>query len=285
VNAVLCLFGYALAVGLLAPLCLSRLVSWGVSPMLAMAAWWCAAGSALVSCWVGVIDIRSHATGPETWIAIASLLVVSWATLRILTSIIGGLRDASRRRVAHLTGLSLVGRRSRRLNATIVDWPEPVAYCLPARPGVVVLSSAALRALSGRELRAVLEHERAHLAGNHSTISTIARGISHALPHLPLFAQLGQQIATLLEMRADDRAARHVGRRTVAGALAAMAPMTVTFGSMAMAGPGVLDRAKRLIDHRRCWRSRLASALTLLVVGGLMIGPYLHTLAPWCIGE
>jgi Zn-dependent protease with chaperone function len=278
-----CLLGYGLTVSWLAPGLLRRLVALGVSPRLAVAAWSAATGSAVISWWVSAYDATVTHHGAPT--AVAWLAVVVLVTGRLALSIGSALMKASRQRSEHLSGLHLVGRPSRRLGATIVDWPQPLVYCLPARPGVVVISSAALRVLSARQLRAVLEHERAHLDGGHATITTVAHGVSRALPQLPLFAQFGRHIAGLLEMCADDRAARRFGRRTVAQALGAMAPVSIPAGALGMAGASVVERAQRLVETRSQGRRWLATGVTLLAFAAFTTGPYLHLVAPWCAGE
>jgi Zn-dependent protease with chaperone function len=109
------------------------------------------------------------------------------------------------------------------LDAIVVEYSDPVAYCVPDfRGGVVVVSSGARAALSPRQLRAVLAHEREHLAGHHHAVRTAVHGLSRLVPWLNLYRLLVPQVGGLLEMRADDVAARKHGRRTVAAAIGAV---------------------------------------------------------------
>jgi len=80
---------------------------------------------------------------------------------------------------------------------------------LPARSArTVVLTSAAVAALSDDELGAVLDHERAHLRGRHHLAVAAAAALVATMPILPLFRWARTELACLLEMIADDDAAR-----------------------------------------------------------------------------
>lgn len=52
----------------------------------------------------------------------------------------------------------------------VLDGPLPLAYCLPRLAPRVVLSYAALQALSAEQVRAVLAHEQAHLRARHDLV-------------------------------------------------------------------------------------------------------------------
>jgi Zn-dependent protease with chaperone function len=105
----------------------------------------------------------------------------------------------------------------------VLDDPRPAAYCAAGRPAAIVVTSGALAVLDPPQLRAVLAHERAHLAGRHHALVTVVRGLAATVPRVPLFARGADQVARLTEMTADDAAARAAGRRTVAAALIALA--------------------------------------------------------------
>ncbi len=73
---------------------------------------------------------------------------------------------------AHAQAAPIVGRRLPVTSpggdpAVVLDDPRPAAYCVPGRPGTIVLTSGALAVLDPAQLAAVLAHERAHLAGRH----------------------------------------------------------------------------------------------------------------------
>jgi Zn-dependent protease with chaperone function len=129
------------------------------------------------------------------------------------------------------TGSLLVaGRRAR---TVMLDDPRPAAYCAAGRPAAIVVTSGALAVLDPPQLRAVLAHERAHLAHGHHALTTVVRGLAAAFPGLPLFTQGAAETARLAEMSADDSAARTSGRETVATALLALATRQAVPGALA----------------------------------------------------
>jgi hypothetical protein len=115
---------------------------------------------------------------------------------------------------------AVAGRRAR---TVMLDDPRPAAYCAAGRPAAIVVTTGALAVLDPPQLRAVLAHERAHLAHGHHALTTVVRGLAAAFPGLPLFTQGAAEVARLAEMSADDSAARTSGRETVATALLALA--------------------------------------------------------------
>jgi len=109
------------------------------------------------------------------------------------------------------------------LGATIVDSDVPAIYCLAGRPHTIVVTSGARDVLPNELLRAALAHEHAHLAGHHHLVLVLARALSRAFPVVGFFDLAAAETARLVEVLADDTAARRHGRRTVAEALLRLA--------------------------------------------------------------
>jgi beta-lactamase regulating signal transducer with metallopeptidase domain len=148
---------------------------------------------------------------------------------------------------------------------------------VPGRPATIVLTSGALGVLDRAQLRAVLAHERAHLAGRHHLLIALTQALAACLPAVPLFTQGPAAVERLAEMCADDAAARHSGRRTLIAALLAMGTGTaVPAAVLAATGCATMARVQRLMDPpRRACRVRyglaLAAAIVVLaVVSGLV---------------
>jgi predicted Zn-dependent protease len=78
---------------------------------------------------------------------------------------------------------------------------------------------------------AVLAHERAHLHGGHLDPMMLLRALATAMSRLPLLRSAVQSVEPLVEMSADDRAARLHGRRAVPTGFVALA------GESRLAGP------------------------------------------------
>jgi Zn-dependent protease with chaperone function len=176
-------------------------------------------------------------------------------------------RRASRAARDHQELLALVGRPAANLPGVIlVEHGRPFAYCLPGRPGPVVLSSAALGRLQAEQLAAVLAHERAHQAGRHHRLVLLAQVLRVGFPWLPAARFAHQAVARLVELAADDAAARLQGRRQVAAALAALGDTQVPTATLGAAAVSAGERVRRLLAPQQ-----RGGAFTLLA-GLLLLG-------------
>jgi beta-lactamase regulating signal transducer with metallopeptidase domain len=131
----------------------------------------------------------------------------------------------------------------------------------------------------------VLAHERAHLAGRHHLLLTVTRSLAAVAPAVPLFARGTSAVARLAEMRADDVAARRVGRnqgrRTLLTALLAMAAGLAAVPAKAAWLPGgggvVAARVRRLADPpppaRWLCHGLALAALTLAIAAASALVP------------
>lgn len=174
----------------------------------------------------------------------------------------------------HADAIRLVGRPSGQNGVFVVDATERAAYCVSGRPPVIVVTTGALAALDERQLGAVLAHERAHLAGHHHLVIAVVRGLAAGFPMLPLMTQGAIAVSGLLEMCADDAAARQFGRRTLLSGLMPLAG-AAPVAALGAADVAVLSRAERLAvpaaqPTRIRARAALTSASTLMVCGPLI---------------
>lgn len=175
-----------------------------------------------------------------------------------------------RDRLRHARVLRMVARPAPELGgALILDHPDATIYCLPGRLRQTVVSRGALQVLTRSELAAVLAHERAHLRARHHLAVLSVRAIARAFPRVPLFAAAAREVPVLVEMCADDAAARRHGTRAVVGALAALAAMRAPRGTLAAADSAAAARIERLVAPRFRFRSRcaLSTAVVLLLTG------------------
>ena len=155
----------------------------------------------------------------------------------------------------------------------VIDNDRAAVYCLPGRRRIV-LTSGALRRLQGRQLEAVMAHERAHLAGRHHLVLTFAGALRTAFPFAQFFAVAASQIGDLVEVAADDAATRREHRLVLASALLAVASAGAPAGALGAGGTGAAQRIRRLIDPP-CRPSRAQwalTSLTLAMVSALLVG-------------
>jgi Zn-dependent protease with chaperone function len=191
-------------------------------------------------------------------------LRLGWVAVR------SGLRDGKARR--RLRSSVLIGARHQpSLGALVMESDEVAAFCVPGRHNTVVLTTAAIATLSDEELAGVLAHERAHLHGRHHLAVGGARILARAFPGVPLFGRATGEIERLVELLADDAAARQVDRVEVASALVSLAGMRAPSTVLAAAqGVGAL-RVTRLLRPAAPIGAlpRIAAvAIAVLAVGG-----------------
>ncbi|WP_019484283.1 M56 family metallopeptidase [Arthrobacter sp. TB 23] len=161
--------------------------------------------------------------------------------------IIAELFSAHRARRQQLQSLALLARWDASGQFLILDHDDAAAYCLPGRKNEIVFTSAALGALNADQRAAVLAHEMAHLRGRHHLILATANAIHRAFPRVPAFRIARTELQRLVEMDADDRAARSSSRLTVATAVVRLAEAGSTPAvALGAGGASALARVRRL---------------------------------------
>lgn len=287
----LLLYGATLA--WLAPPILGRMTASGISPRMGAAAWIAAVAAALVT-WLVALALAIGATADSVHtgavvtlclelfgfsdhtrmagpIGLLTLIVAATLTLGLVAlrvcRCISRLRARSHE---HAQAARIIGRPTGHPNVVMVEDDRPAAYCVVGRPNAIVVTSAALRSLSRSELKAVLAHENAHISGRHHYILIVLRAVALTLPRLPLFARAERCVAELLEMCADDTAARRVGTRPLLTGLIALAGhQPVAYDGLAAAATAVVTRAQRLVTPTRShvqWRHRICLAAMICAV-------------------
>lgn len=302
-NAAVLLLGYAAAWAWLGPRLLRRVTGAGVHPRLAVAAWltavagvvgaWLAAIAVLLVVEVGsmwrhsalVLCLKALGVAGQVGLprplgsALAVGLLAAGLVLTVVVAVrvtrrLTGLRSRSR---AHASAARLIGRPTGRPGVVVVEAGEPVAYCVSGRPRAVVVTTAALHRLDEPQLAAVLAHENAHLSGHHHDLLMVLRALAAGLPALPLFSAAAGAVARLLEMCADDVAARRHGSLPLLRGLLALVAAPVASAALGAADTAVLQRAERLVTPASpgvCWRDRavLTAVIVLAVLAPMAAG-------------
>jgi Zn-dependent protease with chaperone function len=298
----LIMLGYAAALAWLGPVPLVRLTTRGVNARLGLAVWFATVMSALGSAVIAVsFLVRAAVAGWPTFAGTIcrsvyggtcppqvyrsalfelSLAAASAVAVLILTTLAWQygrtVQRARQRAREHGQAARITGRRfpvegiSPLSTAVVLEAPQPAVYCVPGRPATIVLTTGALAVLGPTQLRAVLAHERAHLAGRHHLLITLGKAMRAGLPGVPLFTRGAEEIARLAEMRADDVAARRSGRDPLLQALVAMGtgrPLPMPSASLAATGGVVSARVGRLLDPP----DRTRRACHALALSGLLL--------------
>ncbi|MEW1973643.1 M56 family metallopeptidase [Microbacterium profundi] len=255
----------AVLVHLLAPLLLTA-GRWQVHhPRTALTLWFCAffagiglavasATTALMYC-VEAIRVPGPAEG-------TLLTIAGWLSLGVLAAVIAfvsacaePLADSWREAVGRLAPVAISREESDGVTLVWFDSEESVACAVPSKAPEIFLSTALKDLLSGPQLRAVIDHERAHLRQHHGWAVRIAEINALCLPkRFPAGRALKRATLLLIELIADDAAARNAGAVHLANALATMGRTT--------GAPSLELRADRLALRRwKIPRSRRAAAL------------------------
>lgn len=289
----------------LSPPLLRRLTHTGISPHMGVAAWLTAITAALLA-WVGAVTLiavaalhglkdssavtlclelfgfSDHTPLPgqvgSVALILAALFLSAMAIRRVSQSVLR-LRSRSHE---HAHAARMIGRPTGRSDVVVVEAHRPAAYCVVGRPNAIVITTAALTTLNSRQLAAVLAHETAHIAGRHHQLLMVLRGLAASLPRLPLFRNGADAVADLLEMCADDTAARRFGSRPLLGGLLTLAgPHPPLPAGLAAAGTAVVARATRLVQPAPAgvrWRQRfaLAAIMAVTLAAPALIGLLCH---------
>lgn len=186
--------------------------------------------------------------------------------------------ERQRRRHRQLIDL-LASTDPDRPRTRVLDDSTPVAYCLPGAPHSVTVFSAGLVALlTPEELGAVIAHEQAHVTQRHDLLLVAFRAWKVSLPWLPTAYRAERQVASLVEMLADDRARQVVPDRTLATAIVLVAqgqggnpvlPVVAT-------APGQTSaRVARLLGGdqlaRTNWMAAVATAVAIVAVPTILL--------------
>jgi bla regulator protein blaR1 len=188
----------------------------------------------------GVAALPSAAAGPGLgplgWAgAVLTVAAGAWlaavavvSTVRLLTA-----RRQHRRRLDLLADERPAGELAAGLAAgldrqpiALLDHPAAAAYCLPGVRPRIVLSQGTVDALSADQLTAVVRHERAHARGQHDLVIAPFRAWQQTFPFLAAARRALAAVELLVEMLADDAAARGGDRAAQLSALRALAAVS-----------------------------------------------------------
>lgn len=295
-----CLLLYSLLIIIAGPPVLGRLTRGGRAPRFGVAAWLTAIATVLIGTGAAVIalvvqfvahgnhrqsliascvaQLRVIATGETGMVPQIALLGLGLAAIVAMSVIAARLARTfagmRRRSHEHAEAVHVVGRRTSAPDVRVLDGDTPAAYCVSGRRSAIVVTSAAMAELDEHQLDAVLAHERAHLAGHHPQIVAALRGLAGAFPRLALMTQGAEHVSRLLEMCADDIAARRHGREPLLAGLLALSGVAPA-GALGAADVAVLERVERLTEPSRADRmitARCAVALTSTVTA-ILAGP------------
>jgi Zn-dependent protease with chaperone function len=217
-----------------------------------------------------VVLRHSDRSSPASVRLVAGLLVAGCLT-RLSLTVLKTVKDTHRRRGRHRALLNIVSRAHIELGVRVIDDEAAAVYCMPGGGGTVVFTSAALNLLSRAQQHAVLAHERAHLRGHHHLVIGWANLLATAFPRVRLLREANIHTARLIEMRADDVAARDHGRQSVAEALFALSDTSGPAAALSAAGVVTEQRIARLLMRAPQAGSKTRLRRTVGACGGAAV--------------
>lgn len=303
-TAALCLIAYGTAVAFIVPRLLSRRTCLDRAPAFGVVIWLAAMVSAVAAFLAAVVlagvavvgspgarhvidrcldsfcaaAIGAHGSTVQ-WLTVGGVLVAAIGVGAAALGTARALLHARRGTRRHAETARLLGQHDRGLGALVVDVPQKLAYAVAGRPSEIVLSSAALQALTPEQLDVILAHERAHLAGRHHLVLAVARALATVAPAMRLFTTGTVELGRLVEMCADDVAVRGRDARSLIGAMIALAgPVHLPDAALGGAASSVSDRAERLATRPGRTAVRTARGLLLSGTSALLCGPLVTAL-------
>ncbi len=281
---------YGAMLSWLFPPVLTRLTQRGVSPRLGVAAWvtavvgvvlaWAVAitlivvaslrglpdSPALVLC-LELLGVGERAVTPaRSSVAVVigiGLVISTVVTVKVGRSVLASATTCRE----HAHAARITGAPTDRPDVFVVPAEQPAAYCVVGRPNAIVVTTAAVDRLDDSQLAAVLAHEDAHISGRHHYVLMVLRALAESLPRLTLFTRGAVAVGELLEMCADDAAARRYGSRPlIEGMMMLAGPAPRGVAGLAVAATAVFVRANRLLEpglRWTRWRHQLLMSATI----------------------
>ncbi|MFB1044201.1 M56 family metallopeptidase [Streptomyces chrestomyceticus] len=216
------------------------------SPVLGLWVWQCLVATVLLSCLTALAlgmaavfrTVRYHLFGsapPDVVAAYQLASAPAWATALTLLLAAGAAwtvavlvghfrtvrraRGAARSRLRERAPELPVGLPAGRGPLLVLEEEYPDAWWMPGSPSRLVVTTGALRRLTASQLEAVLTHERGHARARHDWLLHLSAALAGGFPKVPVFTHFCEQTHRLVELAADDTAARQCGHVTTASAL------------------------------------------------------------------
>ncbi|SMF46523.1 M56 family metallopeptidase [Streptomyces sp. Amel2xC10] len=303
VPAVLLLLGALTAVA--APRLIARADWPDREPVVALWAWQCVVVAVLLCCALSMTlsaaaawqAVRGHVFAPAPqavveayglgptgpWAAATAVALACgglWSGAMLVREIVRArVRRRSRQAELLVRAPLLPGEEATGGRLVVLEGTRPDAWWLPGTAPQLVVTTAALRRLKGRQLDAVLAHEQGHAQARHDWLLHSSSALATGFPQVPVFAAFQDEMHRLVELAADDVASRRFGRLTTALALVELNEERGVFGPAPTPQANVPQRVNRLLTPpdrlSAARRLRLTAAASLVPVI-----PVLVTLVP-----
>ncbi|WP_447036046.1 M56 family metallopeptidase [Streptomyces sp. DSM 118878] len=245
-------------------------------PVVALWAWQCVIAAVLLCCALSMAlsaaaawqAVRGHLFAPAPhavveayalqapgpWAAATAVLLACggvWSAAMLTREItLARLRRSARRTELRDRAPLLPGEEPGADRLVVLEGERPDAWWLPGQAPRLVVTTAALRRLKGRQLDAVLAHEQGHAQARHDWLLHCSGALAAGFPRMRVFAAFRDEMHRLVELAADDVASRRFGRLTIALALVELNEDRGVFGPCPTPQAHVPQRVHRLLSAR-----------------------------------
>ncbi|MFE0450712.1 M56 family metallopeptidase [Streptomyces sp. NPDC058914] len=298
VPAVLLLLAALTAV--VAPRLLARADWPDREPVVALWAWQCVVAAVLLCCALSMTlsaaaawhEVRGPVFAPAPravveayalgaagpWAAATAVALASagvWSGAMLMREIARArARRRHRRAEMRLRAPLLPGEEPATGRLVVLEGERPDAWWLAGGAPRLVVTTAALRRLKGRQLDAVLAHEQGHARARHDWLLHCSSALANGFPQVPVFAAFRDEMHRLVELAADDTASRRFGRLTTALALVELNEDRGVFGPSPTPQAYVPQRVHRLLTPP----DRLTAARRLRLTAAAALAPVIPVL-------
>ncbi|MET7683927.1 M56 family metallopeptidase [Streptomyces sp. NPDC005423] len=271
VPAALLLLGALTAV--VAPRLLARAEWPDREPVVALWVWQCVVAAVLLCCVLSMTlsaaaawqAVRGHvfASAPHAvadaylpgargpWAAVTAVVLACgglWTAAMLVREVLRARGRRRRRRTELLVRAPLLpGEEAGDDPLVVLEGVRPDAWWLPGSAPQLVITTAALRRLKGRQLDSLLAHEQGHAQARHDWLLHCSAALATGFPRVPVFAAFRDEMHRLVELAADDMASRRFGRLTTALALVGLNEDRGVFGPCPTPQAHVPQRVSRLL--------------------------------------
>ncbi|MFE2066916.1 MULTISPECIES: M56 family metallopeptidase [unclassified Streptomyces] len=237
----------------------------------AAAAWQAVRGHVFATAPSGVMDAYGLGT-PGPWAATTAVVLAGaglWSGAMLVREILRARSGRRQRRAELLVRAPLLpGEEPANGRLVVLEGERADAWWLSGSAPRLVVTTAALRRLKGRQLDAVLAHEQGHAQARHDWLLHCSAALAGGFPQIPVFAAFRDEMHRLVELAADDMASRRHGRLTTALALVELNEDRGVFGPGPTPHAHVPQRVDRLLTapDRLPARHRLRLTATAALV-------------------
>ncbi|MFI1675558.1 M56 family metallopeptidase [Streptomyces sp. NPDC020607] len=245
-------------------------------PVVALWAWQCVVAGVLLCCALSMTlsaaaawqAVRGHLFAPAPhavveayalqapgpWAAATAVVLACggvWSAVMLAREIVRArVRRAGSRAELLVRSPLLPGEEPGNNRLVVLEGERPDAWWLPGQAPQLVVTTAALRRLKGRQLDAVLAHEQGHAQARHDWLLHCSGALAIGFPQVRVFAAFRDEMHRLVELAADDVASRRFGRLTIALALVELNEDRGVFGPCPAHQAHVPQRVHRLLAAR-----------------------------------